>query len=198
MRRKILCLFLGLTLAGASLAWGQQGREFGGGGFQDRFLQAKRSQLGPALGVNQQTVDKLLAIDARYKQLRSQMIMAMMNDWRLLEQAMAKPSTSEQEIKTILSSLRQRKEEMQNLQQRQGDEEIAILTPVQQARYLIYQRSLLKEARTIKSGGGRPGFQGRPGVGAGVGVGGGGAGGPGGIGVPTLRPTEIPVSRPSQ
>ncbi len=37
MRRKILFLFLGLTLAGASLAWGQQGREFGGGGFQDRF-----------------------------------------------------------------------------------------------------------------------------------------------------------------
>ena len=106
MRRQILCLFLGLTLAGASLAWGQQGREFGGGGFQDRFLQAKRSQLGPALGVNQQTVDQLLAIDARYKQLRSQMIMAMMNDWRLLEQAMAKPSTSEQEIKTILSSLK--------------------------------------------------------------------------------------------
>ena len=57
-------LFLGLTLAGASLAWGQPGGEFGGGGFQDRFLEVKRNQLGPALGVNQQTVDKLLAIDA--------------------------------------------------------------------------------------------------------------------------------------
>ena len=32
MRRRILFLFLGLTLAGASLAWGQPGREFGGGG----------------------------------------------------------------------------------------------------------------------------------------------------------------------
>jgi hypothetical protein len=194
MRRKILFLFLGLTLAGANLAWGQQGREFGGGGFQDQFLQTKRNQLGPALGVNQQTVDKLLAIDTRYKQLRNQMIMAMMNDWRHLEQTMGKPSPSEQEIKTILSSLRQRKEEMQNLQQRQGDEEIAILTPVQQARYLIYQRSLLKEARSIKSGGGRPGFPSRPGVvGSPAGM-----GGPGGVGVPTLRPTEIPVSRPPQ
>ena len=186
MRRRILFLFLGLTLAGTSLAWGQPERGFGGGGFQDKFLEVKRNQLGPALGVNQQIVDQLLAIDARYKPLRHQLTTGMMNDWRRLEQAMTQASPSEQEIKTILSSLRQRKQEMQNLQQRQGDEEIAILTPVQQARYLIYQRSLLKEARSIKSGGGQPGGQSRPGV----------VGAPGGMPVPTLRPSEIPVSSP--
>ena len=51
MRGRILFLFLGLTLAGASLAWGQPGGEFGGGGggFQDRFLEVKRKQLGPTL-----------------------------------------------------------------------------------------------------------------------------------------------------
>ena len=48
MRRQILFLFLGLTLAGASLAWGQTDRGFGGGGFQDRFMEVKRNQLGPA------------------------------------------------------------------------------------------------------------------------------------------------------
>jgi len=170
-------VFLGLTLAGASLAWGQPAGEPAGGAFQDQLLEVKRKQLGPLLGVNQQTVDKLLAIDVRYKPLRHQMIVAMMNDWRRLEQVMTQASPSEQEIKTILSNLRQRKEEMHNLQQRQGDEEIAILTPVQQARYLIYQRSLLKEARSIKSG----------------------AGGTGGQGAPALRPPqEIPVSRPPQ
>ena len=160
MHRRILFLFLGLTLAGASLAWGQPAGEFGGGGgggaFQDRLLEVKRSQLGPALGVNQPTVDKLLAIEAHYKPLRRQMITGMMNDWQHLEQVMAQPSPSDQEIKTILSNLRQRKEEMHNLQQRQGDEEVAILTPLQQARYLIYQRSLIQEARSIKSGAGRP------------------------------------------
>jgi hypothetical protein len=197
MHRRILYLFLGLTLAGASLAWGQPAGEFGpggGGAFQDRLLQVKRSQLGPALGVNQPTVDKLLAIEAHYKPLRHQMITGMMNDWRHLEQVMAQPSPSDQEIKTILSNLKQRKEEMHNLQQRQGDEEVAILTPLQQARYLIYQRSLIQEARSIKSGGGRPGGQSRPGF-----VGGpGGPGGPGGMGAPAFRPSEIPVSRPPQ
>jgi hypothetical protein len=194
MRRRILFLFLGLTLAGASLAWGQPGGEFGGGGFQDRLLEVKRNQLGPALGVNQPTVEKLLAVEARYKPLRHQLTTGMMNDWRRLEQTMNQASPSEQEIKTILSNLRNRKDEMHNLQQRQGDEEIAILTPVQQARYLIYLRSLIKEARSIKSGAGGSGGQSRPG-----GVGGpGGMGTPGGMAVPTLRPSEIPVSRPPQ
>jgi hypothetical protein len=192
MRRKILFLFLGLTLAGASLAWGQPGREFGGGGFQNRFLETKRNQLGPALGVNQQTVDKLLAIDARYKQLRHQLAVGMENDIQRLQQLMRQPSPPEQEIKTLLGEMKRKRLEMLNLQQRKGDEDAAILTPIQQARYLMYFMTLLKEARSIKSGEGRPGYQGRPGA-----VGSpGGAGGPGGLGVPTLRPTEIPVSRP--
>jgi hypothetical protein len=194
MRRKILCLFLGLTLAGVSLAWGQAGREFGGGGFQDRFLQTKRNQLGPALGVNQQTVDKLLAIDARYKQLRQQLAVGMENDMQRLQQLMRQPSPPEQEIQALLSEMKRKRLEMLNLQQRKGDEDAAILTPVQQARYLMYFMTLLKEARSVKSGAGRPGFPNRPGVvGSPAGM-----GGPGGMGVPTLRPTEIPVSRPPQ
>ncbi len=144
--------------------------------------------------MNQQTVDRLLAIDAKYKQLRHQLGTGMESDIQRLQQLMRQPSPPEQEIKAILAEMKRKRLEMLNLQQRKGDEDAAILTPIQQARYLMYFMTLLKEARSIKSGGGRPGFQGRPGV-----VGGqGGMGGPGGMGVPTLRPTEIPVSRPPQ
>jgi hypothetical protein len=194
MRRRILFLILGLTLAGASLAWGQAGRELGGGGFQDRFLETKRNQLGPVLGVNQQTVDKLLAIDARYKQLRQQLVAGMDNDVQRLQQLLVQPAPPEQEIRVLLDEMKRKRLEMLNLQQRKGDEDAALLTPIQQARYLMYFMSLIKEARSIKSGGSRPGNQGRPGL---VGQPG-GPGGPGGLGVPTLRPTEIPVSRPAQ
>lgn len=193
MRRQILFLFLGLTLAGASLAWGQAERGFGGG-FQDRFLEVKRNQLGPALGVNQQTVDQLLAIDARYKPLRHQLVTGMRSDMQRLQQLMSQPSPPEQEIKPLLAEMKRKRLEMLNLQQRKDDEETALLTPMQQARYLIYLMSLIKEARSIKSGGGGQGGQSRPGV-----VGGpGGMGTPGGMAVPTLRPSEIPVSRPAQ
>ena len=188
MRRRILFLFLGLTLAGASLVWGQSGKEFGGGGFQDRFLEVQRNQLGPALGVNQQTVDQLLAIDARYKPLRHQLTTGMRSDMQRLQQLMSQPSPPEQEIKPLLAEMKRKRLEMLNLQQRKDDEETALLTPMQQARYLIYLMALIKEARSIKSGAGQPGGHGRPGI----------VGGPGGKAVPTLRPTEIPVSRPAQ
>jgi len=180
MLRRIFFVFLGLTLAGASLAWGQPGREFGGG-FQDRFLEVKRNQLGPALGVNQPTVDQLLAIDARYKPLRHQLVTGMKSDMQRLQQLMSQPTPPEQEIKALLAEMKRKRLEMLNLQQRKDDEETALLTPMQQARYLMYLMSLIKEARSIKSGAG----------------GSGGQGGPGGMGAPALRPPqEIPVSRP--
>jgi Spy/CpxP family protein refolding chaperone len=179
MPRKILLVLLVLTLGGSSWAWAQPGpgHGFGEGRFHDRFLEVKRKQLGPALGVNQQTVDKLLAIDQRYKPLRHQLIMGMKTDMRRLQQLMSQGSPPEQEVKAILSGMKQRRMEMLNLQQRKDDEEMALLTPVQQGRYLIYLMSLIREARSIK----------------------GGPGGPGGMGAPALRPPrEIPVSRPPQ
>lgn len=178
MRRKIFLVLLGLTLAGASLAWGQPGQEFGGGGFQDRLLEVKRHQLGPALGVDQQTVNKLLSIDERFKPMRQQLIMGMKADFQRLQQVMNQPSPSEQDIRAILSDMKRKRLEMLNLQQRKDDEETALLTPVQQARYIIYLMGLIREARSIKSS---PG----------------GMGGPGGP-VPMRPPTEIPVSRPAR
>ncbi len=189
MRRRIILLFLGLSLAAAGLAWGQPAGEFGPGAFYDRFMEAKRKQLGPVLGVNQQTVDKLLAIDARYNPLRHQLIMSMQSDMQRLQQLMSQPSPPEQEVRAVLADMKRKRIEMLNLQQRKDDEETALLTPMQQARYIMYLRSLIREARSIKGGGGAPGSPGRPGI----------VGGPGGMGAPALRPPqEIPVSRPPQ
>jgi len=145
---------------------------FGGGGFQDRFLEIKRTQLGPALGVDQQKVNQLLAIDQRYKPIRHQLVMEMKSDMRQLQQLMNQPSPPEAEISAILDHMKHKRLEMLNLQQRKDEEESAILTPVQQARYILYLMTLVREARSIKGGPGRPAPQ-----------------------IPQ-PPTEIPVSRP--
>ena len=188
MPRKVFLVLLGLMLFGVSWAWGQPGHEFGGG-FQDRLMEVKRGQLGPALGVDQQTVNQLLAIDERYKPMRRQLIMGMKTDFQRLQQFMNQPGPSEQEIKAILSDMKRKRLDMLNLQQRKDEEETALLTPVQQARYIIYLMGLVREARSIKGGTGGPGGS----------MGSGGMGGPGGMGAPAFRPPrEIPVSRPPQ
>jgi hypothetical protein len=177
MHRKVFLVLLGLTLAGAGGAWAQPSHDFGGG-FQDRLMEVKRNQLGPALGVNQQTVNRLLAIDQRYKPMRQQLIMGMKTDFQRLQQIMSQPNPQEQEIMAVLDNMKRKRLEMLNLQQRKDDEETALLTPVQQARYIIYLMNLVREARSIKGGSG-------------------GMRGPAEL-KPMQPPREIPVSRPPQ
>ncbi len=156
----VLCLSL-LALAAAAGALAQPAGTFGhrgeragmrDHGFQDQLMEIKRSQLGPALGVDQRTVDRLLEIDARYKPQKHQLIMEMKSDLRHLQQVMNQPSPPNQEVMTILSNMKRKKRQMQDLQQRKDDEEMAILTPVQQGRYILYLMNLVREARHIKEG----------------------------------------------
>ena len=163
MFKKTLYGFLGLMLIGlgtATWALGQYpgapaGRFVSNGGFQARFEQIKRQQLGPTLGVNQQIVDRLLEIDRRYQPLRQQMIRAAKTDFQRLEAALNQPNPSNPEIKSILDSVKGKEREITALKQRQDDEEMAVLSPVQYARYIMYQKNLMREARTIKGEPGR-------------------------------------------
>jgi hypothetical protein len=167
MSKRILVYCLGLILAGltaATVALAQpMGQPMGqppgqpngarGAGFQARFQEIKRTQMGPAIGVNQHTVDQLLQIEARYKPLRQQLIRDSKQEFQHLQQVMSQPSPSDQEVRVIWDNIKRKQREMQDLQRRQGEEEEALLTPVQQARYFMYQRSLLKEARSVRGGG---------------------------------------------
>ncbi len=159
MAGRALLLLVGLMLAllgSAGLALPQQGMRCGG--FEHRLLEKKRSQLGPVLGVDQRTVDRLLEIEQRYKPIRHRLIHEMKADLRRLQQIMKQPSPPEPEVRAILAGMRQKRKEMLNLQQRQDEEERACLTPVQQARYLMYIMSLVREARSIRGGPGKVPF----------------------------------------
>ena len=192
MYKKMLCYCLGLILAGmtaATVALAQpMGQPMGqpgtcgqpggarGAGFQARFQEIKRTQMGPAVGVNQQTVDQLLQIEARYQPLRQQLIRDSKKEFRRLQQVMSQAfalgSGSEGYPGTVSSGSNGR---CKICRRRQGEEEEALLTPVQQARYFMYQRTLLKEARNVQGGG--PGEE-----------------------APMMPqgPREIPVSRPAR
>jgi Spy/CpxP family protein refolding chaperone len=154
MPKKILCYCFCLILAGmaaATMALAQPGGGMGGG-FQERFREIKRTQMGPALGVNHQTVDQLLQIEARYQPQRQQLKRDSILEYRRLQQVMSQPSPSDHEVKAIMDNIKRKQQEMQELQRRQGEEEDALLSPLQQARFLMYQRSLAREARSVKGG----------------------------------------------
>jgi Spy/CpxP family protein refolding chaperone len=155
MYKKIFSSFLGLILAitaSATLAPAQvhTGRD---GSFQKQFSQIKRRQLGPELGVSQQTVDRLLEIEQRYQALRRKLFRDAQADFQHLMQTLSQPSPSEPKVKSILNNIKRCQQEKENLQIRQAQEEERLLTPVQEARKIMYQKKLLREARSIKRGG---------------------------------------------
>jgi len=181
MPRKILLYCLGLMLAGMasnSGALAQTGAS--PGRFEGQFQEVKRAQMGPALGVDQRTVDKLLQIDQRYQSPLSQANREAMAEFQRLQQIMSQPAPSDQEVRTILANMRQKQREVEELKRRKADEEMALLTPVQQARYIFYLQSMMREARSIRQGPVGPGGPGRAAP------------------MTPSGPREIPVYRPSQ
>ena len=150
MRGFTLSLILGLLLAGVvSTAWSFEQPET-----LNRFQEdAKRTRLGPALGVDQRKVDQLLLIDQKYKPLKEQARREAIAAFQQLQQVMRNPSPPEDQVRTILATMRQKQQQSLDLQQRQLEEEMAILTPVKQARYLMFlmglRRQMVKEVRSL-------------------------------------------------
>lgn len=145
--RNLLGLILALTVS-ATLALPPDAG--GTGGFQEQFLQIKRKQLGPELGVSQQTVDRLLQIEQHYQATRRKLFRESRADFQRLRQAISRPSPSNQEVEKILGDIKRNLQESQELHQRQIQEEQKLLTPVQLARNILYHKKLLREARSIK------------------------------------------------
>lgn len=164
MRRLIILLIFGLTsllTATAVRAFEGPGGPGGpGGGSQYQLMEIKRQQLGPALGVDQRTVEQLLNIDRRFQPQRQQLNQAAKAEFQNLSRIMSQQNPPEEQVRQSLQAVRQKRLDMLNLQQRQEKEEMAVLTPIQQARYLLFQmglrRQMMKEAKGQRHGPGGP------------------------------------------
>lgn len=136
----------------------------------------KRKNLGPALGIDQSKVERLLQIDRKYKSLKRQAIQKARMSLQQLNRVMRQPKPSEQEVRGILGNMMRIRREKLALEQRQLEEEKTVLTPVQQARYILLlmnmRQQIAKEAQKVRQS-------------------------PRGVPLPVKPgPREVPVSRP--
>lgn len=114
----------------------------------------KQTQLAAALGVDQTTVQRLLEIDRRYKAQKNMMLQDMKADLERLRQLLHQPAPPEDDVRQLLQTMFDKRQNTLNLQQEQLKEEMAILTPVQQARYLLFliglRQQMAQEARNLR------------------------------------------------
>jgi len=118
-------------------------------------LDYKRKNLGAALGINQAKVERLLQIDQKYLSQKRQTIRDAKAALGQLQQLMQQPQPPEPEVAAILDRMMQLRQEKLSLEQRQLKEEKNILTPVQQARYILLlmnmRQQVAREAQKMQS-----------------------------------------------
>jgi Spy/CpxP family protein refolding chaperone len=118
-------------------------------------LDFKRKHLSSSLGIDQAKVERLLQIDQKYKPLKRETIQDAKAALQQLQQLMRQPHPSEPEVAAILDRMMKLRQEKLSLEQKQLNEEKNILTPVQQARYILLlmnmRQQIAREARKMRS-----------------------------------------------
>ena len=167
----MLLLLIGFARSGAAFDPGDPGDPM------DQYqMDFKRQNLGAALGVDQNTVERLLQIDQKYRTQKRQAMHDAKGAFQQLQRVMSQPQPSEQEVAATLDNMMKLRKEKLTLEQNQLQEEKGVLTPVQQARYILLlmnmRQQVAKEAQRVRSA-------------------------PQGVPMPVKPgPREVPVSRP--
>jgi hypothetical protein len=115
----------------------------------------KRKNLGPSLGIDQDRVERLLQIEHKYKSMKRQAIQDAKGALQQLQQVMNQPQPPENEVAAILDRMLNLRKNKLALEQQQLQEEKSLLTPVQQARYILLlmnlRQQVAKEAQKVRS-----------------------------------------------
>jgi hypothetical protein len=118
-------------------------------------LDYKRKNLGATLGIDQAKVERLLQIDGKYLSQKRQTIRDAKSALRQLQQLMQQSQPPEPEVAAVLDRMMQLRQQKLSLEQRQLKEEKNILTPVQQARYILLlmnmRQQVAREAQKMRS-----------------------------------------------
>jgi hypothetical protein len=147
----MLVLVVGSVRPGLAFDGGDSGEPM------DQYqMNFKRQNLGTALGIDQAKVERLLQIDQKYKFRKRQAIHDAKAAFQQLQQVMSQPNPSEKEVATILNNIMRLRKMKLTLEQDQLQEEKSILTPVQQARYIMLlmdmRHQIVREAQRLRNG----------------------------------------------
>jgi hypothetical protein len=146
----MLVLVIGGVRSGLAFDAGEPGEPM------DQYqMDFKRQNLGTALGIDQTKVERLLQIDQKYKSQKRQAIHDAKAAFQQLQQVMSQPQPPEKEVAGILDNIMSLRKEKLTLEQQQLQEEKSILTPVQQARYILVlmnmRHQVAREAQRVRN-----------------------------------------------
>jgi hypothetical protein len=158
-------ILLSLTLCG-SWAWAESWKEGKDPRSKawERIHMIRIWKLTEALKLDREGAARFFAVDNRYEEGKRRLYRDLHENIHKLRNLMQDTNPPEGELRELLSRIRNRKKDLDDLVQKQTDEEMSLLKPDQQARYVLFQIDFQREMqdliREIKEGRPvRPGFE---------------------------------------
>lgn len=165
LKNTLLVFFLFLIL-GSSLAWAQPGREIKNPHekARERIQMIKMYKLTEALKLDREEAARLFAITNQYEESKRKLRLELQDDILRLRNLMREMHPSDRELRDLISRIKVKNRDLRDIKQKQDEEEIAVLKPEQQARYLLFQidfhrdmENMIREIREDRSP--RPGYE---------------------------------------
>lgn len=164
--KNILFIFLLSLILGISPVWAQPGREIKGPHemAHERIQMIRMLKLTEILKLDREEAGRFFAITNQYEQTKRKLYRDFQEDIQKLRNLMRDMHPPERELREIISHIKTKNRDLKDIKLKQEEEEINLLKPEQQARYILFQidfrrnlENMIREVREERTH--RPGYE---------------------------------------
>jgi Spy/CpxP family protein refolding chaperone len=145
--KKALWFFLLFLVLGGSPTWSEpwRGAKDPHEKSRERIQMMKIWRMTEALKLDREGAARFIAVDNSYEEARRKIHHAFREDIQRVRNILQDQNPPERELRDLALRLKNRKKEMNDLENKQLEEEMNLLKPEQQARYFLFQIDFRRE-----------------------------------------------------
>lgn len=116
---------------------------------RERIQMVRMLKVTEALRLDRDTAARFFAVGSRYEETKRQVRRDMNDDIQRLRHTLQNLHPPEKDLRETVSRIRNRKKDLDELQLKQLDEELSLLRPEQQARYMVFTVDFRREINDL-------------------------------------------------
>jgi len=146
-------LWIPLIIIGfGSWSWADSGHE-GGKGHQEKAWEKMRMlrivKLTETLKMDREQASRFVLMDSQFEDTKRKYWREFHEDVQKLRNLVREPNPSERDLRETVTRIKNRKRNLNDLNNRQMDEELNLLRPDQQARYILFTIDFRREMENL-------------------------------------------------
>jgi Spy/CpxP family protein refolding chaperone len=149
-QRILILLFVGFGMASAS--WADSGQGGGKGAHEktwERVHMIKMIKLTEALKMDRDQAGRFFAVENQYEDTKRKARRELHEDIHKLRTLVRESNPSERDLRDTVNRIKNRKKDLDELTNKQTDEELNLLRPDQQARYILFTIDFRREMENL-------------------------------------------------